>query len=80
MNFLNSIWLIPLLPLFGALVMLLIGRKLDPQAPSEVAIAPGVAEAPHQAGHYHSAKSKILISILCPGMVLASFLDRKSVV
>ncbi len=28
MNFLDSIWLIPLFPLFGAAVMLLIGRKL----------------------------------------------------
>jgi len=32
MNFLDSIWLIPLFPLFGAAVMLLVGRKFDPQA------------------------------------------------
>ncbi|MGE5647585.1 MAG: NADH-quinone oxidoreductase subunit L [Acidobacteriota bacterium] len=74
MNFLDSIWLIPLFPLAGALAMLLIGRKLDPQAPSEVAVAPGVAETPHHAGPHHSAASKALISILCPGMVLISFL------
>ena len=74
MNFLDSIWLIPLFPLFGALAMLLIGKKLDPQAPSEVAIAPGVAELPRHAVHHRTAKSKALISILCPGMVLISFL------
>ncbi len=56
MNFLNSIWLIPLFPLFGALAMLLIGRVVDPQG-----------------AHAHS-KSKILVTILCPGMVLVSFL------
>ncbi len=59
MDFLNSIWLIPLFPLFGALAMLLIGRKLDPQGPRD----------PH-----HVPKSKVLVSILCPGMVLVSFL------
>ena len=73
MNFLDSIWLIPLFPLFGALVMLLIGKKLDPQGPSEVAVAPELGLAPAH-GHHHSAKSKALISILCPGMVLVSFL------
>jgi NADH-quinone oxidoreductase subunit L len=57
MNFLDAIWLIPLFPLFGALVMLLIGRKLDPQGP-EVRHAPA---------------SKTVISILCPGTVFASF-------
>ncbi len=75
MTFLNSIWLIPLFPLFGALVMLLIGRKLDPQAPSEVAVAPDVGQAvPPAHGHqHHSPWTKALISILCPGMVLVSF-------
>src|SRR5438093_8572517 len=29
--FLPNIWLIPLFPLFGALLMLLFGRRLDPQ-------------------------------------------------
>ena len=42
MDFLNLIWLIPLFPLAGAALMLLIGKKLDPQPPSEVALAPGV--------------------------------------
>lgn len=42
MDFLNYIWLIPLFPLAGAALMLLIGKKLDPQPPSEVAVAPGV--------------------------------------
>jgi NADH-quinone oxidoreductase subunit L len=41
-DFLNYIWLIPLFPLAGAALMLLIGKKLDPQPPSEVAVAPGV--------------------------------------
>ena len=59
MNFLDSVWLIPLFPLFGALVMLLLGRKLDPQT--------------NDARH-HAPKSKFLISILCPGTVLVSFL------
>ena len=42
MNFLETIWLIPLFPLFGAALMLLFGKKLDPQPASEVAVAPGV--------------------------------------
>ena len=42
MNFLDQIWLIPLFPLFGAALMLLFGKLLDPQPVSEVAIAPGV--------------------------------------
>ena len=41
MNFLDLIWLIPLFPLFGAALMLLFGKILDPQPPSEVAVAPG---------------------------------------
>ncbi len=57
MNFLDSIWLIPLFPLLGALLMLLFGRLLDPQKQ-----------------HGHGAKSKVVVSILCPGMVLVSFL------
>ena len=53
MNFLDSIWLIPLFPLFGAVAMLLLGRKFDPQGPSEVAVAAGVDGAPGvpQSGH-----------------------------
>ncbi|MCE5309236.1 MAG: NADH-quinone oxidoreductase subunit L [Acidobacteriales bacterium] len=60
MNFLDLIWLIPLFPLSGAAAMLLIGRWLDPQ---------------HAGGdHRPSPPSKAVISLLCPGTVLASFL------
>jgi len=41
MNFLDLIWLIPLFPLCGALLMLLFGRLLDPQPASDVAVAAG---------------------------------------
>ena len=55
MNFLDQIWLIPLFPLLGAIVMLLVGKKLDPQPPSEVAIAPGLDHThdEHDHGHGH---------------------------
>src|SRR5260370_7292149 len=60
MNFLDHIWLIPLFPLFGAALMLFIGRKLDPQPPSTVAVAPGVEhvhdEHDHH-GHSHNGHS-----------------------
>jgi NADH-quinone oxidoreductase subunit L len=55
-NFLDAVWLIPLFPLAGALVMLLAGRKLDPQ------------------GRHDAPRSKALVSLLCPGTVLVSFL------
>ncbi len=88
MNFLDLIWLIPLFPLFGAAAMLLLGKRLDPQPASAVALAPGVEPATdghghghapaldphHQAAHGHGPKTRWLISLLCPGMVLASFL------
>ena len=76
MTFLDSIWLIPLFPLFGAVVMLLLGRKFDPQGPSEVAVAAGVEGAPSVAhpGHHASSKAKAIVSVLCPGMVLLSFI------
>jgi NADH-quinone oxidoreductase subunit L len=75
MNFLELIWLIPLFPLFGATVMLVIGRKLDPQEPSTVAVAAGVGpEHAAHGHHHHSPASKIIVTILCPGMVLLSFL------
>jgi NADH-quinone oxidoreductase subunit L len=55
-NFLDQIWLIPLFPLFGAALMLLLGKKLDPQPASEVAIAPGVEPVVDEHGHGgHSA-------------------------
>ena len=89
MNFLDQIWLIPLFPLLGAALMLLLGKKLDPQPASEVAIAPGVEpvddghgghvhahghEHNHDHGHHHSSPLKKLINIICPGMVLLSFI------
>ena len=90
MNFLPLIWLIPLFPLFGALLMLLFGRLLDPQPPSEVAVAPGVEHThdehdrhhdhghshshDHGHHHHHSSPLKVLVSLICPGMVLISFL------
>ena len=43
MNFLETIWLIPLFPLLGAALMLAFGKTLDPQPKSDVAVAPGVA-------------------------------------
>jgi NADH-quinone oxidoreductase subunit L len=94
-NFLNLIWLIPLFPLAGAALMLLVGKLLDPQPPSEVAIAPGVEpiyEHGHEGGHaehhhehahshdhghghdHHHGPLRSLVKIICPGMVLISFL------
>ncbi len=89
MNFLDQIWLIPLFPLLGAVLMLLVGKLLDPQPHSELAVAPGVepvAEHGHGAaahGHGHDGPSghggrpgglKFLVSLICPGMVLLSFI------
>jgi len=73
MNFLELIWLIPLFPLFGALMMLLAGKRLDPQAASEVAVASDVEPVSAERGHGHGG-AKFLISLFCPGMVLLSFL------
>ena len=93
MNFLDQIWLIPLFPLFGAAVMLLLGKKFDPQPPSEVAVAPGVEHTHdehqhhghthepahehvtgHEHDHHHGGGLRALVSFLCPGMVLLSFI------
>jgi len=94
MNFLDLIWLIPLVPLAGSLIMMLAGRGLDPQGPSEAALAPGVdpsaASAHHGHGPAHGAADahdshgvsrghaggglRKLISLICPGAVLVSFL------
>jgi len=57
-NFLDHIWVIPLFPLLGAVLMLAVGRTLDPQ----------------ESGGHHRPPLKFLVSLLCPGMVLASFL------
>jgi len=70
--------------------MLLFGRLLDPQPPSEVAVAPGVEHThdehdrhhdhghshshDHGHHHHHSSPLKVLVSLICPGMVLISFL------
>jgi len=105
-NFLETIWLIPLFPLLGAALMLLFGKILDPQAKSDVAVAPGVEpifEHGHDHGHDHDhghahdhghdhdhvdrpgglshqhgqhprSPLKFLIDLICPGMILLSFL------
>jgi len=89
-NFLDQIWLIPLFPLFGAALMLLVGKFLDPQAASDVAVAPGVEPVAGEHGHghrgahhddhghnhggHHASPLKKLISIFCPGMVFVSFI------
>ena len=64
MFFLDNIWLIPLFPLFGALVMLLFGRRLDPQ------------NGGGHDGHAGPSPGRRLIDLLCPGMVLVSFIFR----
>ena len=77
MNFLDLIWLIPLIPLGGAVLMLLFGKMLDPQPPSTVAVAPGVGpthDDHHAHDHHHGSPLKVLVSLLCPGTVLISFL------
>jgi hypothetical protein len=63
-NFLDAIWLIPLFPALGAALMLVFGRRLDPQ--------PGAGGQGPGAGH--GAPSKVIVSLLCPGIVLLSFL------
>jgi NADH-quinone oxidoreductase subunit L len=101
-NFLATIWLIPLFPLLGAALMLVFGKTLDPQPKSEVAVAPGVEpifehghehghdhdhahdpghshdhthEHEQQHGHHHPhSPLKFLIDLICPGMVLLSFI------
>ncbi|MBI3694498.1 MAG: NADH-quinone oxidoreductase subunit L, partial [Acidobacteria bacterium] len=60
--FLQNIWLIPLFPMFGAVMMLLFGRLLDPQ------------NAHGQGEHHAEAPGRLLIKLLCPGMVGVAFL------
>ena len=64
--FLDNIWLIPMFPLCGALLMLLFGQRLDPQN------AHGDEDG-HGSRHEPPGGKK-LISLLCPGMVLIAFL------
>src|SRR5579872_1182742 len=66
MNFLDQIWLIPLFPLAGAVLMLLFGKMFDPQGQG-----PGAGSRGPGGEH---ARLKVVISFLCPGMVLLSFL------
>ncbi len=68
MFFLESIWLIPMFPLLGAALMLLFGRLLDKQHP----LGPPEDEA--RGGHHEPSTGRKVIDILCPGMVLVSFL------
>lgn len=81
MNFLDAIWLIPVFPLVGAVVMLFLGRRLDPQPPSPLAVSPDLAGEAVQHGHgdghgahRHHPPSRKLISVFCPGMVALSLL------
>ena len=111
MNFLEYIWLIPLFPLLGAVLMFFFGKTLDPQPKSEVAVAPGVEpifEHGHDHGHahdhhhhdhehghshdhdhdhdhghshdhdhghgHHHSPLKFLVNLICPGMILLSFI------
>ena len=109
MNFLETIWLIPLFPLLGAALMLVFGKMLDPQPKSDVAVAPGVEPIfehghghahdhghghshdhdhehghthdhdhdhghDHEHGHHAHSPLKFLINLICPGMVLLSFI------
>ena len=67
MFFLEKIWLIPLFPLAGALVMLLLGQRLDPQHAGEGHGANGHDDPQDSFG-------RTLINYLCPGMVLLAFL------
>jgi len=75
-NFLELIWLIPLFPLAGALLMLLFGKLLDPQPPSDVAVASGVAPVGGEHGHggHRVPPFRWLVNVICPGAVLISFL------
>ena len=68
MFFLDSIWLIPMFPLLGAVLMVLFGRRLDPQHPL------GPPEDDAHAAHVAPSPGRKLIDLLCPGMVLLSFL------
>ena len=72
MNFLDQIWLIPLFPLLGAVLMLLFGKMLDPQPESEVAARELPGPVPLE--HKHRSPFRFVVSLVCPGMVLLSFL------
>jgi NADH-quinone oxidoreductase subunit L len=63
MNFLDQIGWIPLFPLLGAVLMLAFGKLLDPQREEH---------GPEAGGQGPALRG--LISLICPGMVLISFL------
>ena len=73
MNFLDQIGLIPLFPLMGAVLMLLFGKMLDPQPESEVALSRELS-GPVPLEHRHWSPFRFVVSLVCPGMVLLSFL------
>ena len=85
MNFLDQIWLIPLFPLFGAALMLLLGKKLDPQ-PASMCRGSAWTVRRHGNGrawrhgrhmrhwHGHRFAAEEAHQLICPGMVLLSFL------
>ncbi len=66
MFFLDSIWLIPMFPLIGAAIMLFFGQRLDPQ------VAHGHDD--HGPGDHPDSPGKKIINLICPGMVLLSFI------
>ena len=66
--FLDNIWLIPLFPLAGALLMLLFGRRLDPQ------LAHAEGHDGHGHGEHEESAGHKLVSLICPGTVLVAFL------
>ncbi len=68
MFFLESIWLIPMFPLLGAALMLLLGRRLDAQHPQ------GPPGDDAREAHCGPSRGRSVIGVLCPGMVLVSFL------
>ena len=66
--FLSHIWLIPLFPLCGAVLMLLFGRTLDPQP------AWGHHDHAHTHDEHSASGGKTLIGLICPGMIAIAFL------
>lgn len=74
--FLDTLWLIPVFPLLGAALMMLLGRHqyLDPQE----AVGPAAHGHHHDGGHDQDVRPRQglrwLIGPLCSGFVLLSFL------
>ena len=72
MFFLDSIWLIPMFPLLGAAIMLLFGRRLEPQ--HDMGPPEDDAHADHGYDDRQPPAGRNIINMLCPGMVLLSFI------